>query len=101
MRIPERRPSPGLLTALALLLCAAAPPLALADDVGEGVDLEDVLGGFEEETEDSADTTQEAVEEPPAEPSIWDRFDLTGNIGLGFTYNYRGHRSENLPLRTD
>jgi hypothetical protein len=77
----------GLLAVLSLLV-AAAPPPAPASEPDE---LDDILGGFDDD-ESGFDTSREPAEESPPSPSRWDRFDLTGSVSLGSSINIRKHR---------
>jgi hypothetical protein len=68
----------------AILLTSATAWAAHAEE-----ELDDLLGGFEE---DEAFADEGGAEE--AEPSFWD---LTGSVGLGSSFNYLRHRAAPLP----
>jgi hypothetical protein len=72
----------GLLVLSLLLGVGAAPGFAQSSSDEE---LDDVLGGFDEDEEEFVDREAEAEFDPELEePSFWD---LTGSLSLGTTYN--------------
>jgi hypothetical protein len=87
--------SPGRIRRLLALLLAAA---AAARPAGAD-DLDDVLGGFEDEVPQAA--AVEPGEAGAGETGWLDRFDLTGSASLAASVAYLDHRSRALPLRTD
>jgi hypothetical protein len=96
----------GLLVGAFLLLPVSVPGLARADEGGE---TEDLLGGFDDSDDDSDEAEEDtswgfddddddelaAGEElgsaQELESPRW--WDVTGDIGLGSSYNYRSHWS--------